>query len=93
MKGCLPEVESGIQRIRKALKTAEISDDQTSAIETQLDDFQADLGFLRVGNGIHNVHYASTLTRALVERVSSLCRELKIDQPVITLPDTLVSPE
>jgi len=90
LKGCLPEVESGILRIRKALKLAELSDERTSAIAAQLDAFQADLDFLRVGNGVHNVHFASTLTRALVDRVSSLCRELKIDQPEATLPETLV---
>ena len=44
------------------------------------------MSFLRTANGIHNIHYASTLTRALVDRLAALARELKIAEPKVTLP-------
>ena len=53
----------------------------------ELDDLQADLSFLRVGNGAHNIHYASSLTRMLLDQLATLCHELKIAEPEVTLPD------
>ena len=47
---------------------------------------QHDLDFLRAGNDVHNMHYAAKLNAALVDRVSALCRELKIAAPKVSLP-------
>ncbi|MFH1267366.1 MAG: cytochrome c3 family protein, partial [Planctomycetota bacterium] len=68
----LSAVESDAARVRAALESAGLLDDRLSAIAAQLQQCQDDLDFLRVGNGIHNIHYARTLTRGVVERLSSL---------------------
>lgn len=82
----LDELESGIQRAQEALPTAALDADRSTEVETQLEDLKDDLSFLRAANGIHNIHYASTLIKTLVDRVSSLCRELEIAEPEVSLP-------
>ena len=47
---------------------------------------QHDLDFLRTANDVHNMHYAAKLIQALVDRLSALCRELKVAEPKVTLP-------
>ena len=42
--------------------------------------------FLRRGNDIHNIHYASKLAQAMLEQVTALCRELKVPEPKVVLP-------
>jgi hypothetical protein len=83
----LAELEVSFQQVRDAFTSADLPADRSDAISQQLDELQHDLEFLRLGNGIHNIHYADTLTRALVERISGLCRELEVDEPQITLPE------
>ncbi len=60
--------------------------ERSAGMSEQIDDIESDLQFLRIGNGIHNIHYASTLTRGLVERITSLCQELNLAPPDVTLP-------
>lgn len=86
LTGSLAELEASAGRVREALKSATPSKDRSTAMASQLESVQDDLVFLRVGNGVHNIHYASSLTGALNERLTSLCRELKIAGPKITLP-------
>ena len=86
LRAALPEIESGIVRARKALASAKLAPDRSAALAAELDSLQHDLDFLRAGNDIHNTHYASSLTRALLERVSALCRVLKTAEPTATLP-------
>ena len=86
LKAAIKEMASAVGRIREALKSANLKEDRSKAIRGQIDNLQHDLDFLRVANGIHNIHYASTLTSTLLERVSALCRELKIAEPQATLP-------
>ena len=49
-------------------------------------DLNDDLQFIRVGNSIHNMHYANSLIRAVVDKLRAICRELKIAEPTINLP-------
>ncbi len=86
MKASLAEMESGVARAREALKSAQVPPDRAKAIAVQLDALQDDLTFLRVANGVHNIHYATTLSSAVVERLSALCRELKIAAPSVKQP-------
>jgi predicted CXXCH cytochrome family protein len=86
LRAALPDMQSTILRVRAALKSAKLGQDRSAALAAELDRVQHDLEFLRVANDIHNIHYASILARALVDRLSSLCRELKIAEPSVTLP-------
>lgn len=81
------DIEATIGRIRDALGAAELPTDRATEMSLKLDDLQIDLSFLHVGNGAHNIHYADTLTRALVEQLTFLCDELQIEKPEITLPE------
>lgn len=92
LRASLSDIESNIQRVHAALESAKLAADRLAAIRVQLNDLEVDLGFLRIGNDIHNIHYASTLTRALVDQLSALCRELKIDEPEIVLPKAREQP-
>jgi hypothetical protein len=93
LKASLSDIESAISLARDALESAHLEADRSAAVRAQLERLQDDLNFLRVGNGIHNIHYASTLTRALVEQLSSLSHELKIDKPSVTLPEKMELPK
>jgi nitrate/TMAO reductase-like tetraheme cytochrome c subunit len=88
LKAALAEVEATLKNVGEAAKTAELPADRTAAIAVQLENLQHDVSFLRAGNGVHNIHYADTLTRALVDQLGALCRELQVDAPTITLPET-----
>ncbi len=87
LKAALADVEVNLKTIGEAVKTAELPAERAAAMATQLENLQHDLTFLRAGNGVHNIHYADTLTRALVDQLTALCRELQIDAPTITLPE------
>jgi nitrate/TMAO reductase-like tetraheme cytochrome c subunit len=82
----LPEIEAAIQRVRDALPAAQLADDRRAAVAAELSDAQHDLEFLKVGNDVHNMHYAKKLNQALVDRVSALCRELQVAVPKVALP-------
>ncbi len=91
----LSDVHDVIDRIGKALKSAKLDDNRKVAIKAQLSDLQHDLDFLQAGNGIHNIHYATTLTRTLREQISTLGRELKIEKakaPKAKTPKTKTPP-
>ena len=86
LKAATKEIEEGTRRAREAAKSASLPESQAGEIAGQLESVQHDLDFLRVANGIHNIHYAASLTSALADRVTALCRKLKIPEPKITLP-------
>jgi hypothetical protein len=86
MRALLPEIGATLPRLRKALESAKLAANRVAAIQTELNDTQHDFDFLRAANDIHNIHYASKLNQALLERLSTLCRELKIAEPKATMP-------
>jgi predicted CXXCH cytochrome family protein len=83
----LSDIESHLRLARAALQSADLDQDRFDSMAAELDDLQADLNFVRVGNGVHNIHYASMLTRSLLDQLSALCGELKIPEPDVTLPE------
>jgi len=89
LRASLDEVEAALGRVRDAFQAADLPAARRASVTTQLENMQHDVSFLRAGNGVHNIHYADTLTRALVDQLSALSRELQIDEPQITLPDVI----
>lgn len=87
MATALSALQEDVARIRAALRSSELDEARRSAITARLDDAKDDLEFLGVANGIHNVHYAASLTQAVLDQLISLCTELKIDWPKTTLPE------
>ncbi len=86
LKASLSALEVSASAVREALGAGKLDAKEQSELLSQLEEIQSDLEFLRVGNGIHNIHYANTVTRALVEKLGALCRKLKIEEPQVTLP-------
>ena len=89
LRDTLAEIEAAIEQVRAAVDSAKLPADRPAAVSRQLDDLQYDLNFLRVSNGVHNIHYADAITRSLVEQLSSLAQELKIEDLQLELPAPL----
>ncbi len=81
------EIESTIDRIRTAVPGADLDAGKAEEIDELLNQARADLSFLRAGNGIHNIRYATTVNRTLLERLTSICRQLEIAEPEVALPE------
>jgi len=86
LKAVLDQIGKGLDQVRQALGESAVKADRAAAIRAELDRLQSDLNFLREGNGIHNIHYATALTTAVVEHLEKLSRELGIARPEIPLP-------
>jgi hypothetical protein len=82
-------IENELTRVREAIPAANLAETQAAELTQRLGDLEGDLKFLRVGNSIHNMHYADSLVRALVEHLRAICRELNIDEPAIEMPQAL----
>jgi hypothetical protein len=87
MKTALSDLHAHVARVRTALESGELDTNKSSAMTARLDDLEDDLEFLSVANGIHNIHYATSLTQAVLEQLTSLCVELEIDRPKVMLPE------
>jgi predicted CXXCH cytochrome family protein len=87
IKDSLADIEAGLNQAREATSAADLDVSRTVEVSRKLDDLGDDLEFLRVGNSIHNMHYADTLLHSLVEHLQEIHRELEIEAPTISLPD------
>jgi predicted CXXCH cytochrome family protein len=85
-KESLVAIDMELARVREAIPAANLDETRAKGVLQRLENLDGDLQFLRVGNSIHNMHYADSLVRALVEQLRALCRELNIDEPTIAMP-------
>jgi len=86
LQGSLADIEASLLRAREAVGGAGLDEMRAAEITQRLRDLDDDLQFVRVGNSIHNMHYADSLIRALVDKLGAICRELNIVEPTISLP-------
>jgi len=89
LRASLPVLEASLQRAAKAVAAAKLPTDREALLNKEIAAIGSDLSFLRIGNDIHNIHYAGKLNRALLERIAALCRTLKIAEPKVTLPPAI----
>jgi predicted CXXCH cytochrome family protein len=89
IRGSLADIEASLKRAREAVPAAKLQKEQAEEVTQQLGTLEHDLQFLRVGNSIHNMHYADVLVHALVEKLSKICKQLNIAEPAINLPQEL----
>jgi hypothetical protein len=85
----LSELRSEVKKIRSAMESADFNDEELAAMSAQLVDAEKDLDFLGAANGIHNVHYATSLTQAVLDQVILLSVQLELGRPMITLPELM----
>jgi nitrate/TMAO reductase-like tetraheme cytochrome c subunit len=93
LRNSLSEIEANLTRVRDALPASDVAAAQLEKTKAHLQDLEHDLNFLRVGNGVHNIHYADALTRSLIAKLSAVCRQLEIEEPEIVLPAAPVKPK
>jgi predicted CXXCH cytochrome family protein len=86
LQGSLAEIEAALTRAREAIAGAGLDEARAAELTQRLRDLDDDLQFLRVGNSIHNMHYADSLVRAVVDKLRAICRELNLAEPTINLP-------
>jgi predicted CXXCH cytochrome family protein len=89
LKGTLASIKVALLHAREAAAAASLPEAQNTDISQRLRALDDDLKFLRVGNSIHNMHYADSLIRALVDKLTAIFRELNIAEPKIDLPEPL----
>ncbi len=92
-RASLSGIEFCIEQAQMTVKSANLGADRSATLTAKLDQLNDDMAFLRAGNGIHNVHYAGTLTRALVDELSLICGELEIAEPMVVLPEKMEPPQ
>jgi len=86
LKHSLADIEANLLRAREAVPGASLDESRKAEVTQRLRELEDDLQFLRAGNSIHNMHYADSLTRALVDKLRAICIELNIAEPTIDLP-------
>jgi hypothetical protein len=89
LKGTLASIEAALANVREAVPAANLEEPAAAEVTRRLQEMDDDLRFLRVGNSIHNIHYADSLIRALVDKLTAMSRKLNIEGPTIELPELL----
>ena len=87
------KMDESLPVIRAALNSAKLDALRVAVLRSTMSDVEDDLRFLRIGNGIHNLHYAGSLTRSVITKLESLCHELNIEPPGIELPERVARSE
>ena len=82
-------MDESIGRVRLAIADADLEPEPLADLRSKMEKVEHDTSFLKIGNGIHNIHYASSLARVLFEELAELCRELGIPEPTNPLPETV----
>ena len=83
LRGALPELQATLAKVETA---AGRSGDHPAKLGAEIGDLRHDLDLLTRGNDIHNMHYATKVVREVTERLAAVCRQLKIEEPKVTLP-------
>ncbi len=87
VRAALPELNDAVARVREALTKAKLPDERKSEISDLLQKAQKDLALVQAANPIHNIHYATTILRNLLQKLGPVCRELKVKEPQVQLPE------
>ena len=81
LKASEANLPQAADRLREALKSTKLKEERLKTVQEELGKLQDDLNFLRVGNGVHNIHYANAVTKVVWERLGALCKEVGVAGP------------
>jgi nitrate/TMAO reductase-like tetraheme cytochrome c subunit len=81
----LPLLEKALSEVEAAAKKGGLPADRAEKIAAETAALRHDLDLLRRGNDVHNMPFATDLQRAALERITALCKELKIPPPKLSL--------
>lgn len=87
MSAALSDLEEAIERVQTAIADLDLEPAELADLRSKINKIEHDTNFLKIGNGIHNIHYASTLARVLFKEIADVCREVGIPEPTNTLPE------
>jgi len=83
----LLDIEAALGRAQQARDQAELTDERRTEFDGRLTKLRHDAEFLRIGKGIHNVHYADKLQRVLFDETVKLCGALQVEPPTVAMPE------
>ncbi len=86
LRTALPLLEKAAGDVEAAVKKGGLPADRAEKIATEAASLRHDMEMLRRGNDVHNMHFAANLVRQTLDRLTALCRELKIEPPKVELP-------
>ncbi len=86
LREMLDVMDRRVVELQQALEREPVEASQQAALESRRQNIAADLKFLRIGNGIHNIHYAKSLTGELVRELNELSNRLHLEPIELTLP-------
>jgi nitrate/TMAO reductase-like tetraheme cytochrome c subunit len=85
LRRALPLLQATLQKVETALKQPGHPD----KLVAEVGDLRHDLDLLTRGNDIHNMHYATKVVREVTERLTAVCKQLKVAEPAVKLPSPL----
>ena len=83
LRGALPMLQSTLTKVETAVKQP---GEHPAKLVAEIGDLRHDLDLLTRGNDIHNMHYATRVVREITERLATVCRQLKVAEPKVSLP-------
>ena len=86
LRTALPALEKAADEVEAAAKKGGLPADRAEKVATEAANVRHDLQMLRLGNDVHNMHFAANLVRQSQQRLAALCREVKIAEPKVSLP-------
>jgi hypothetical protein len=86
LRTALPVLIKASSDVEAASKKAGLPAEKSEKISADAVNLRHDLELLGRGNDVHNMHFAFNLVRQAVDRLTALCREVKIEPPKVELP-------
>ena len=87
LRGALPTLQATLAKVESAVKQP---GDHPAKQIAEIGELRHDLDLLTKGNDIHNMHYATKVVREVTQRLAAVCRDLKIEEPKVSLPEAVV---
>ncbi|MEI8371499.1 MAG: NapC/NirT family cytochrome c [Planctomycetota bacterium] len=83
LRSALPLLQATMTKVETVAKQP---GDHPAKLIEEIAKLRHDLDLLTKGNDIHNMHYATKVVREVTQRLADVCRQLKIEEPKVSLP-------
>ncbi len=81
LRSALPVLDKTLGDVEAAAKKGGLPADRAVKIAAEAAALRHDVEMLQHGNDVHNMHFATELVRKTLDRVTVLCKELKLEPP------------
>jgi nitrate/TMAO reductase-like tetraheme cytochrome c subunit len=93
LRSALPVLIKSAGEVEAAAKKGGVPADKAEKIAAEAANLRHDLELIGRGNDVHNMHFAANLVRQALDRLTALCRELKLEPPKVELPPVDTNPK